>query len=142
VIDTATELVIGNRVPSPQHDHSGESAVHCAMCCTPVIPNERGNFFSVQHDAWWVCDQCGIRERPDLANALAVLRQDGRFTVTNGGARIDQDADAWHCPVCGVESGEVAGWHVVDREHGRPVCADCVLDVDPAIVALVPQLSR
>ena len=29
-----------------------------------------------------------------------------------------------------------ASWHLVDTVHGRPLCDDCCLDVDPATVGL------
>jgi hypothetical protein len=134
------ELTISNVVPRPR-DWSA-TPVHCARCCQLVTPDHTGNFYT-ECDCWWVCDDCGKRERPDLYDALVQMRRGGAFTVTIGGARIDEDAAAWDCLRCGHQLDEPPDrWHVVDVQHGRPVCADCLLDIDPVVVALCNQLTQ
>ena len=137
--DHESAVTLSNIVPAPRDWDT--APVHCVRCCEPLVPNHAGDFFSGPDNSWWVCGRCAARERPDLVPVLLQLRQSGPFTVTLGGPRIDEDAAAWDCPVCGHEHDEEPqDWHVVDAQHGHPVCADCLLDMDPAVVALRDQL--
>lgn len=136
-------LAIGNLVPAPSED----GLARCARCGVGFRHDNRGAFCAEPCGAL-VCDSCGGHERSELLPLVAALRAPGRFpsafTVTIVGAVLELDADALRCPLCGDQRDEESRveWHVVDGRFGRPVCGECLADVDPVIVELRERLQR
>lgn len=99
----------------------------CGLCHTAMRVDLRGGLYTGPARPAPVCDTCGARQAPDLMTLVHRLRACGAVTVTIGGARIDEDAKAWCCPLCDHEHAESPpnGWHLVDAVHGRPVCSSC-----------------
>ena len=123
-------VTIGNFVPAPPMEQA-----QCGRCGRVFQWNANGNFCAEPSGAL-CCDACGERERPDLVALIQTLRRPGpfpsAFTIAIAGAMPELDPLATNCPLCGEVQGEATeGWHVVDVEHGRPICDECVLDCRP-----------
>jgi hypothetical protein len=118
-------FTISNIVPP----RASEETVDCAVCRRQMRTDSKGNVFR-SDKPWWVCDDCGAREAASLFPLLQQLRAAVDFTVTIGGANIEDDSKAWDCPCCGFEGdGQPDGWHIVDL-RGRPVCEACIPGMD------------
>ena len=118
-------IEISNGVPATTDNGD---IVDCGVCHRAMFTDDVGGNFFITDEPWWVCDECGQRAAPDLWPLLLELRAARGFTVTLGGARIDQDEHAFDCAICGRDLAEDSireGWHVVDGRHGRPVCENC-----------------
>src|SRR5262245_56906702 len=106
-------LSVSNIVPLPP-DVSPVVAP-CGLCGTATRFDGRGALFTGPRTCEILCDACGDREAPALMALVRRLRAGAIYTVTATGARIDEDALAWSCPVCHQERPDAPkGWHVVD----------------------------
>jgi len=120
-------ISIGNLIPAP----ADLGTAVCFICRSEMVLNHRGNFLAGD-PASFCCDDCGLKLRPSLGTLLHRLRHCVNFVPTVNSDTVQR------CPCCqsSVETDAVEGWHVVDVRDGRPVCDDCLLDVDPAIIGL------
>jgi hypothetical protein len=109
----------------------------CARCREQMTVSGAGELFTEDCDP--VCDACGEKDAPEAMKIARALRAraDDEFTISVGGARIDEDELAWNCAVCQCDIADddeiFKGWHVVDQQHGRPVCRSCVSVVDDSL---------
>lgn len=132
-------LLIANMIGVASADDG--TAVHCGACGALTVPNVRGHVLIGPDNPWWLCDACAEQRAPQLMPLVRRLRAcDGRFTIMVGSANLERDASALACPVCGAANAHSRDWHIVDAEHGRPICDQCIAGVDDAVRRLLADV--
>ncbi len=143
-IRTWDYLAVGTIIPAAG---GARIPASCALCGREAWIDPSGALYTAPNDAAVVCDACGDREAPEAMALVRQLRSCRPFTATVGGASLENDVWAFMCPVCYREQEpderiEGGCWHIVDNEHGRQVCSDCLTRVDPALVKLIEALEQ